>query len=479
MDRLVKADVQEIKLCFIKDQKCSATFSLTNLMHTMSVAVSFTTTNPSLFSFLQNYAIIPPLSTSIFTIFTSQPCDLPPLSTPLDAVLVRSSMLPTGKAQTEELRRLFSKPGPHIFRDVNIPVAFVGHQVVESLILSPVHKSLEVTFLLEKSVSCCSKAELDSLLCCAAKCGNSYFASALIEAGADVNCRDSDGQSVVSLAVKSGNLDAVKVLVEAGYSIDNSDDQLILHDAAAMNRLDMIEILCLRVHIDVNSINTLGQTALHVAATNGNLEVVEFLVNSGGCPDIVDHKGWTPLHYATQEGHVEAVELLLKSSTLAKLVVTKLEQKTAYDLAVDEGHYCLYDVLHLRDELHRAARTGDVQAIKECLDQGANVNSKDQNGWTPLHRAAFRGRIESVQLLLNYGAKVDLVDDIGYTPLHLAVESGHTTVALYLIAHGAKGVLKSLKGVKSLRDLDRFRSHPSFVKQVGQAKEKTQIRLLC
>lgn len=47
MDRLVKADTKEVEMIFLKGQKCSSSFKLTNLMHTMSVAVSLTTTNPS------------------------------------------------------------------------------------------------------------------------------------------------------------------------------------------------------------------------------------------------------------------------------------------------------------------------------------------------------------------------------------------------------------------------------------------------
>ena len=50
MDRLVKADTKEVEMIFLKGQKCSSSFKLTNLMHTMSVAVSLTTTNSSLLS---------------------------------------------------------------------------------------------------------------------------------------------------------------------------------------------------------------------------------------------------------------------------------------------------------------------------------------------------------------------------------------------------------------------------------------------
>ncbi|KAK6780725.1 hypothetical protein RDI58_022909 [Solanum bulbocastanum] len=445
MDRLVKPDLDELKLCFIKGQKCCATFKLTNLMHTMSVAVGLSTTNPSLFSFSHPFTIIPPLSTASFTLFLTNSCDQPPVYTPLDIVIVKSSMLPTGKASQDDLRRLFSRSGSHIFKDAKIPISLVGPQVVEFLLSSK--NLLDVSLLLPKALSLCHRCQLDSLLKSAAKNGNSHCISALIEAGADVNIRDSIGDSVMSLAVKYGNLDCVQVLIEFGYTIENSADRF-LHYAAATDRVDLMEILCLGyADMDLNSLDSQGRTPLHIAAIHGHVEVIQFLVSVGSDIDMLDTQGWTPLHFAAHQGHVEAVGVLLNHSNFAKYVVTK-QGKTAYELAIDKGHSKLYDVLQLGDTLHRAARKGDVADIKKCIAEGANVNGKDQNGWTPLHRAAFKGRVEVVKVLVNNRAKLDIVDCVGYTPLHLAIEAGQKDVAMYLIAQGAKANLKSFKAKK-------------------------------
>ncbi|XP_004247547.1 protein VAPYRIN-LIKE [Solanum lycopersicum] len=442
MDRLVKPDLDELKLCFIKGQKCYATFKLTNLMHTMSVAVALSTTNPSLFSFSYPFTIIPPLSTASFTLFLTNSCDQPPVYTPLDIVIVKSSMLPTGKASEDDLRRLFSRSGRHIFKDAKIPISLVGPQVVEFLLSSK--NLLDVSLLLPMALSSCHNCQLDSLLKSAAKNGNSHCISALIEAGADVNRRDSDGESVMSLAVKYGDVDSVHVLIESGFTIDNSVDRF-LHYAAATDCVDLMEILCLGyADIDLNSIDSQGRTPLHIAAIHGHVEVIQFLVSVGSDTDRLDAQGWTPLHFAATQGYVEAVGVLLNHSNFAKYVVTK-QGKTAYELAIDKGHSKLYDVLQLGDTLHKAARKGDVADIKKCITEGANVNGKDQNGWTPLHRAAFKGRVEVAKVLVNNGAKLDLVDYVGYTPLHLAIEAGQEDVAIYLIAQGAKANLKSFK----------------------------------
>ncbi|KAI7984007.1 Ankyrin repeat domain-containing protein 6 [Camellia lanceoleosa] len=142
--------------------------------------------------------------------------------------------------------------------------------------------------------------------------------------------------------------------------------------------------------------------------------------------------------------------------------------KTAFSLVVEKGHSHLYDMLHLGDALHRAARIDDVHAMKSCIAEGGNVNGKDQNGCTALHRAAFKGRIESVKTLVSNGAQIDLLDDGGYTSFRLEVEGGHMQIAIYLIAHGAKAnVVKNNSSLKDFEmvpfNLNCFKNHPSLV----------------
>ncbi|KAF3436364.1 hypothetical protein FNV43_RR23456 [Rhamnella rubrinervis] len=466
MDKLVKPDVKEVELNFKRGHKCSTTFRLTNLMHTMSVAVSLTTTSP-LFSFPQPFSIIPPLSSSSYTLLLSQPFDQPPLVTPHDIINVRTSVLPTGKAHQDDLRRLFSRPGPHVFRDATIPISFVGPQVIEFLISN--HAQVpELNSYLHRAISGCSGSQLTALLKPAIDSGNAYLISTLIDAGADVNDRDSDAGSMLSLAVRAGNVEIMKILIASGCEIDNTADK-ILHDAASVNRVDLIEILCKSFEdIDVNSVNSDGRTPIHIAAALGHVEVLSFCVSVGGNADLFDFNGWTPLHFAAAEGHFEAVKRLLDCSN-SKYVVNR-EGKTAFALAADNGHSHLLSLLRLDDLLQRAARLDDVHDLKSCLAEGAFVNGRDQNGWTPLHRAAFKGGIDCVKVLLNHGAHVDIVDDAGYTPLHCAVEAGHVQVALLLISHGANANAKSRKGVVPF-NFDHFKSHPALVHPLNHEKE--------
>ena len=83
--------------------------------------------------------------------------------------------------------------------------------------------------------------------------------------------------------------------------------------------------------------------------------------------------------------------------------------------------------------LLEAAMNGNIASIKQHLDAGANVSTKDVNDWTPLYNA---GKKEIAELLISRGADVNATDKSGWTPLHAAVMGGKETVEL-LIANGA------------------------------------------
>ena len=92
-----------------------------------------------------------------------------------------------------------------------------------------------------------------------------------------------------------------------------------------------------------------------------------------------------------------------------------------------------------------AAEQGNIEAVKQHLDAGVNVNKKDQLGETPLHSAAKEGHMQIIELLITKGADVNAMDDGGHTPVDWAEsvneqgkhEGKNETVAL-LRKHGGK-----------------------------------------
>ena len=86
--------------------------------------------------------------------------------------------------------------------------------------------------------------------------------------------------------------------------------------------------------------------------------------------------------------------------------------------------------------IHDAAKEGNIEAVKQRLAAGTDVNVKDDGGTCSLHFASVYGHKEIVELLIASGADVNAQSGVG-TPLHLAAGFGLNDMATLLIAKGA------------------------------------------
>ena len=87
--------------------------------------------------------------------------------------------------------------------------------------------------------------------------------------------------------------------------------------------------------------------------------------------------------------------------------------------------------------IQQAAYEGNIEAVKQHLADGVDVNTKDKDGFTPLHYATGRGRKEVAELLIAKGADVNAKGDRDATPLHGAAFNGHAEIVELLIDAGA------------------------------------------
>jgi len=131
----------------------------------------------------------------------------------------------------------------------------------------------------------------------------------------------------------------------------------------------------------------------------------------------------------------------------------------------------------LNEKLFWAVHHGDLDQVKSLLEKGADIEAKDNDGWTPLHWAAANGHTAVAKFLFEKGADVQAKDNDGLTPLHWAAAHGKTAVANLLIEKGADLDTKDSEGRTPLdymsKDLDFAKALPA------QNSQREKLADLC
>ncbi|OIV99937.1 hypothetical protein TanjilG_26275 [Lupinus angustifolius] len=136
----------------------------------------------------------------------------------------------------------------------------------------------------------------------AASKGNEKCVLLLLEYGADPNVRDSDGNVPLWEAIVDGHGSVSNVLVENGANMKYGDIGQFACIAAEQNNLNLLKDI-MHYGGDITLPNNItGTTALHVAVSEDNIEIVKFLVEHGAAIDKPDMHGWTPRALADQQG---------------------------------------------------------------------------------------------------------------------------------------------------------------------------------
>ncbi|KAM3236373.1 hypothetical protein P3L10_016410 [Capsicum annuum] len=191
----------------------------------------------------------------------------------------------------------------------------------------------------------------------------------------------------------------------------------------------------------------MGNTILHMAANYGRSHFVAEAFKIS--PALLCHrnkKNETALHVAANEGHIEVVHLLLSIDEHHKETLMRMADDNG-----DTGDFSLAEYLKRDEEneyqvtptgntiLHVAAHYGRSHFVAEALKISPALlchwNNKNE---TALHVAANEGHIEVVHLLLSIDEHhketlMRMADDNGDTALHKAVRSRHQDVARLLV----------------------------------------------
>ncbi|KAH3766778.1 Serine/threonine-protein phosphatase 6 regulatory ankyrin repeat subunit B [Pelomyxa schiedti] len=284
--------------------------------------------------------------------------------------------------------------------------------------------------------------------------GNRQLSEWLLSCGAEPDLRDSWGETALFKAAVTGNVDCVRVFIEsnanprlrdnrghnilhaASYSGDklcfeyarklldpaslvetDADGRTPFHYAVCSLDIDLIEqytqkLSSLRRQALLNTPCKSKQTALHIAAFLGNIDMCCYLLDQQADPGARDENGVTPLMTAVSKGKRKCAEIILKKFIATLNSVDKLG----------------------RTALHWASFYGATDCVSLLLDKHANVNSLDHNAVSPLAMAACTGNVQIVQLLMSKNADTTAVSHTGASILHYACIGGYAPIINALLS---------------------------------------------
>lgn len=238
------------------------------------------------------------------------------------------------------------------------------------------------------------------------------------------------GLNALLIAARDGQLEAVKALIEVGAN----PNQISQGDRSS---------------------------SLVIAIANGHYRVAQYLVEHGADPNLVNIDGLSPL-WATVNMRFAPVSWAPNPRTDEEIDSVQL-LKDLLDHGADPNGRTLKRKLWFSPSSHdqtwvdpkgstafwRAAASSDIEAMKMLVAMGADPNLPSASGTTPLIVAAGLGWVgnfssnapgqwmNAVKFCIEHGADINAVDGRGYTPLHGAAIRGDNAMVKFLVDKGA------------------------------------------
>ncbi len=280
----------------------------------------------------------------------------------------------------------------------------------------------------------CKKADLQKIII-------------LIKKGANINNKDSSGNTPLHYAVESANFDIVKYLIEKGAKVDNKNAWGItpLEYAIKTSNLDIIKYL-VEKGANVNNKNAFGETVFYYAVQEANLEIIKYLTEKGANINEKNKDGFPFLTIALKNKKIDLVKCLVENGI--DINISDKYDRTPLHFAI----------INKSDEI-------DLDLIKYLIGKGAIINKKGNEGKSVLMIAIEKNFFDLAKFLVEKGADVNETDQYGNTSLYYAVESADIDMIKYLVENKANVSYKNNSGDNILKSMIKMNFDNNYYKK--------------
>ena len=307
---------------------------------------------------------------------------------------------------------------------------------------------------LERVAALVSPAELGGLLLDDGQAPSPARIDWLVGQGADLEARDSDGETAVFRLLSRGPAAAPALQALLGHGASPAGAGGLARFLAACvagdqagRGLELCALDLLERGADPFAPSPAGDPPLSLAVHLGWGRLIERLLAIGVDPDARDARGMTALHLAAALAREGVLKTLVRNG--AAIDMRAQDGQTPLGVALASGRRDLADWLDWRGwplprralqpaDVAAAAMAGDADAVRRLIDLGFEVDAVDAQGCTALLRACGGGHRAVVELLLARGADPQHVAHTGATPLSAAVSMRHGELVERLLAAGAQ-----------------------------------------
>ncbi|XP_069938533.1 inversin-B-like isoform X2 [Cherax quadricarinatus] len=314
----------------------------------------------------------------------------------------------------------------------------------------------------------------------AAKNGHWMICKELVEAGANIEERDSYGSTPLHWAAKMGFTECCRKLLEHNASInsENSIGNTPLHllYASGKEKPDCARLL-IEYGADVNAQNKKDKTPFHLSFRS-SIEMTKILSDADVKLQLTDCNGRTALHYAAERPPSDYVKFVMNKKNSKEIVnILDKQEKTALHIAISKkaeksskflikvGADCSITCGKIGTALHIAAQNGLNEICDYLITKGVKVDTKNSEGLTPLHMAAKEGHKGCCVVLCKRSNSPDVPDNNGMTALHHAAKGKHSSCCNVIIE----------KYPRSINSKDNFGKTPLHIAVEAKSLECCKV----